>query len=95
VPCEHDQLMSQDEQLDVFGELASTSSPDASSSSAFHSAEARRRALLAYSAYVGHAQLVHATPQLLARAQAAKRVYLNDVLVALTSPPRDARQTRS
>ena len=50
-------------------------------------AEAKRGALLAYSAYLGHAQLVHATPQLLPRTQAAKRAYLNDVLAALTSPP--------
>jgi AcrR family transcriptional regulator len=57
----------------------------------FSRAQARRRALLAYSAYVGHAQLVHATAQLLPRAQAAKRAYLNDVLVALTSPPSGAR----
>jgi AcrR family transcriptional regulator len=61
----------------------------------FSRAQARRRALLAYSAYVGHAQLVHATPQLLPGAQAAKRAYLNDVLLALTSPPSGARQTRS
>jgi AcrR family transcriptional regulator len=61
----------------------------------FSRAQARRRALLAYSAYLGHAQLVHATPQLLPRAQAAKRAYLSDVLLALTSPPSDARQTRS
>jgi AcrR family transcriptional regulator len=53
----------------------------------FSRAQAKRRALLAYSAYVGHAQLVHATPQLLPCAPAAKRAYLNDVLVALTSPP--------
>jgi AcrR family transcriptional regulator len=52
----------------------------------FSTAQAKRRALLAYSAYLGHAQLLHATPQLLPRAQAAKRAYLNDVLVALTSP---------
>ena len=53
----------------------------------FSRAGAKRRALLAYSAYLGHAQLLHATPQLLPRAQAAKRAYLNNVLVALTSPP--------
>jgi AcrR family transcriptional regulator len=47
--------------------------------------EARRRALLAYSAYLGYAQLVHATPQLLPRTQAAKRAYLDDVLAALTA----------
>jgi AcrR family transcriptional regulator len=50
-------------------------------------AQAKRRALLAYSAYLCHAQLLHATPQLLPRAQSAKRAYLNEVLVALTSPP--------
>jgi AcrR family transcriptional regulator len=50
-------------------------------------AEAKRRALLAYSAYLGYAQLLHATPQLLPRTQAAKRAYLDDVLAALTSPP--------
>jgi hypothetical protein len=56
-------------------------------------AEARRRALLAYSAYLGHAQLVHATPQLLPRTQAAKRAYLDDVLAALTSPPRPSEHS--
>jgi AcrR family transcriptional regulator len=53
----------------------------------FSRAEASRRALLAYSTYLGYAQLVHATPQQLPRTQAAKRAYLNDVLAALTSPP--------
>jgi AcrR family transcriptional regulator len=48
---------------------------------------ANRRALLAYSTYLGYAQLVHATPQLLPQTQTARRVYLNDVLAALTSPP--------
>jgi AcrR family transcriptional regulator len=52
----------------------------------FPRAQAKRRALLAYSAYLGHAQLVHATPQALPSAQAAKRAYLDEVLVALTSP---------
>jgi AcrR family transcriptional regulator len=52
----------------------------------FPRAHAKRRALLAYSAYLGHAQLVHATPQALPSAQAAKRAYLDEVLVALTSP---------
>jgi AcrR family transcriptional regulator len=51
----------------------------------FPRADANRRALLAYSAYLGHAQLVHATPQLLPRTQAARRAYLDDVLAALTS----------
>jgi AcrR family transcriptional regulator len=53
----------------------------------FSRAEANRRALLAYSAYLGHAHLVHATPQVLPRTQAPTRAYLNDVLAALTSPP--------
>ena len=52
----------------------------------FPRAEAKRRALLAYSAYLGHTQLVHATPQLLPKAQTARRAYLDDVLAALTSP---------
>ena len=53
----------------------------------FSPGDAKRRALLAYSAYLGYAQLVHATPQLLPRTQKARRAYLNDVLAALTSPP--------
>jgi AcrR family transcriptional regulator len=53
----------------------------------FPRADANRRALLAYSTYLGYAQLVHATPQLLPQTQTARRVYLNDVLAALTSPP--------
>jgi AcrR family transcriptional regulator len=55
----------------------------------FPRADAKRRALLAYSAYLGHAQLVHATPQLLPRTPAARRAYLDDVLTALTSLPDD------
>jgi AcrR family transcriptional regulator len=53
----------------------------------FPRADANRRALLAYSTYLGYAQLVHATPQLLPQTQSARRAYLNDVLAALTSPP--------
>ena len=53
----------------------------------FPRADAKRRALLAYSAYLGHTQLVHATPQLLPKTQAARSAYLNDVLAALTSSP--------
>jgi AcrR family transcriptional regulator len=52
----------------------------------FLRADAGRRALLAYTAYLGYAQLVHATPQALPRTQAARRAYLNDTLAALTSP---------
>jgi AcrR family transcriptional regulator len=53
----------------------------------FPRADANRRALLAYSTYLGYTQLLHATPQLLPETQTARRVYLNDVLAALTSPP--------
>ena len=52
----------------------------------FPPAEARRRALLAYSAYLGHAQLVHAAPEVLPRTQTARRAYLEDVLATLSSP---------
>ena len=51
--------------------------------------EARRRALLAYSAYLGYAQLVHSTPELLPQTQASKRAYLDDVLTTLTSRTAD------
>ena len=54
-------------------------------------AEARRRALLAYSAYLGYAQLVHSTPELLPQTPAAKRAYLHDVLNTLTSSTRGPR----
>jgi AcrR family transcriptional regulator len=53
----------------------------------FQRPDANRRALLAYSTYLGYAQLVHATPQLLPQTQTARSAYLNDVLAALTSPP--------
>jgi len=53
----------------------------------FPPAESKRRALLAYSTYLGYAQLVHATPQLLPQTQTARRAYLDDVLAALSSPP--------
>jgi len=53
----------------------------------FRRPDAKRRALLAYSTYLGYVQLFHATPQLLPRTQTARRAYLNDVLAALTSPP--------
>jgi AcrR family transcriptional regulator len=53
----------------------------------FSRADARRRALLAYTSYLGYAQLVHAAPEVVPRAQGARRAYLNDTLAALTSPP--------
>jgi AcrR family transcriptional regulator len=51
----------------------------------FSPAEARRRALLAYSAYLGHAQLAHSTPGVLPATKAARRAYLNDVIRVLTA----------
>jgi AcrR family transcriptional regulator len=46
-------------------------------------ATARRHALLAYSAYLGHVQLAHSTPGVLPRSQAARHAYLDLVLAAL------------
>ena len=51
----------------------------------FPAAEARRRALLAYSAYLGHGQLAHSTPAILPTTKAARRAYLNDAIHALTT----------
>jgi AcrR family transcriptional regulator len=51
----------------------------------FTPAEARRRALLAYSAYLGHGQLAHSTPGVLPATRAARRAYLDDVIRALTT----------
>jgi len=51
----------------------------------FPQAEARRRALLAYSAYLGHGQLAHSTPGVLPATRAGRRAYLNDAIHALTT----------
>jgi len=51
----------------------------------FPQAEARRRALLAYSAYLGHSQLAHSTPGVLPATKAGRRAYLNDAIHALTT----------
>jgi AcrR family transcriptional regulator len=51
----------------------------------FPPAEARRRALLAYSAYLGHGQLAHSTPGVLPATSAARRAYLDDAIRALTT----------
>jgi AcrR family transcriptional regulator len=51
----------------------------------FPPAEARRRALLAYSAYLGHGQLAHSTPGVLPATRAGRRAYLNDVIRSLTT----------
>ena len=53
----------------------------------FRPAQARRRALLAYSAYLGHAQLAHSTPNVLPATASSQRAYLRDVLHALTVAP--------
>lgn len=45
--------------------------------------EARMRATLAYSAYLGHAQLTHSTPELMARSEQERLAYLEHVLQAL------------
>jgi AcrR family transcriptional regulator len=46
--------------------------------------EARRRALLAYSLYLGYGQLLRATPAVLPHTRAGRREYLDHVLRALT-----------
>jgi AcrR family transcriptional regulator len=51
----------------------------------FPQAEARRRALLAYSAYLGHGQLAHSTPGVLPATRAGRRAYLDDAIRALTT----------
>jgi AcrR family transcriptional regulator len=51
----------------------------------FPPAEARRRALLAYSAYLGHGQLAHSTPGVLPATPATRRAYLDDAIHALTT----------
>jgi len=51
----------------------------------FPPAEARRRALLAYSAYLGHGQLAHSAPGVLPATSAGRRTYLDDAIRALTT----------
>ncbi len=51
----------------------------------FPPADARRRALLAYSAYLGHGQLAHTTPRVLPATRTGRRAYLNDAIHALTT----------
>jgi AcrR family transcriptional regulator len=53
----------------------------------FSPAQARRRALLAYSAYLGHAQLARSTPGILPASRAARRAYLDDAISTLTVIP--------
>jgi len=51
----------------------------------FPPAQARRRALLAYSAYLGHGQLAHSTPSVLPTTRAGRRAHLDDAIRALTT----------
>jgi len=51
----------------------------------FAQAQARRRALLAYSSYLGHGQLAHSTPGVLPATRAGRRAYLDDAIRALTT----------
>ncbi|MFF7408473.1 TetR/AcrR family transcriptional regulator [Streptomyces lydicus] len=59
--------------------------------------EARRRALLAYTAYLGHTQLGHAVPQSLPAGAAGER-YLDgviDTLVRPARPPNEEKESNS
>jgi AcrR family transcriptional regulator len=58
----------------------------------FAAGAARQRALLAYSAYLGHAQLAHSTPQLLPATTAARRAYLDHAVSALCQQARQGSQ---
>ena len=49
--------------------------------------QARQRALLAYSAYLGHAQLAHSTPDLLPQTADERRAYLDHAVRTLATPP--------
>jgi len=51
----------------------------------FPPAQARQRALLAYSAYLGHGQLAHSTPGVLPATRAGRRAYLDDAIRVLTT----------
>jgi AcrR family transcriptional regulator len=51
----------------------------------FPPSQARRRALLAYGAYLGHGQLAHSIPAALPATAAGRRAYLNDAIRALTT----------
>jgi AcrR family transcriptional regulator len=52
----------------------------------FGRAEARRRSLLAYCAFLGHAQLAHTLPEVLARWPAGQGRYLDEVVSLLVAP---------
>ena len=50
----------------------------------FPAAEARRRSLIAYTTYLGHAQLAHTVPELLPASKPQRRAHLDEVMAALT-----------
>ena len=51
----------------------------------FSAAQARDRGLLGFTAYLGHAQLAHATPHLVPATAAARRRYVDRVIEVLTA----------
>lgn len=53
----------------------------------FTQAQARRRANLAHSIYLGQAQLARSTPDALPRSPAARRAHIADALRTMTVPP--------
>ncbi len=60
----------------------------------FPAAEARRRALLAYSAYLGHLQLLRSAPDLLPATGPARSHYADEVLATLVHRPTTAPARR-
>ncbi len=52
----------------------------------FGRAAARRRAVFAYSAYLGQAQLMRVAPELLPRSASSRRAYIDDVLRVILVP---------
>ncbi|HVK22675.1 MAG TPA: TetR/AcrR family transcriptional regulator [Actinokineospora sp.] len=56
----------------------------------FGRAQARRRAVIGYSIYLGQAQLMRVTPELLAKSAAARRAYVDDVLAVMLTAPAGA-----
>jgi AcrR family transcriptional regulator len=53
----------------------------------FTPAQARRRALLAHSIYLGQAQLIRSTPDVVPSSPAARRAHLDDALRTMTTAP--------
>jgi AcrR family transcriptional regulator len=53
----------------------------------FTPAQARRRAVLAHSIYLGQAQLIRSSPELLPRSTPARRAQLDDALRTMTASP--------